>query len=126
MKRLFIALLAMVFVSNVVAQQVQISYIESSGDWYYVYDAKGKRLATLSSSSAGEVVGWCGSFFITKSGSFYKIRDAKGNIKKTMSVSYVGTVLGVSGDTFTSRVGSFIYTWDKNGKRINTRSAPSR
>jgi hypothetical protein len=32
-------------------------------------------------------------------------------------------VIGVAGDTFATRNGSWIYTWDRNGKKINTRSS---
>ena len=40
-----------------------------------------------------------------------------------MSYSTVGDVTGVAGETFTSKKDSWIYTWDKDGKRIKTRSA---
>jgi len=125
MKRIIISLLALISVSLVSAQQ-QIAYVETTGSWHYVYDAKGKKLATLSRGSVGEVVGWGSSFFITKSSSFYKIRDAKGKILKTLSEAQVGKVIGVAGETFTSRLGSFIYTWDKNGKKLSTRAASNR
>ena len=40
-----------------------------------------------------------------------------------MSVSNVGEIIGVSNSTITSRKGSWIFTWDKEGKKISTRSA---
>ena len=38
-------------------------------------------------------------------------------------VSDVGEIVGVSGNTITSRKGSWIFVWDKNGKKISSRSA---
>lgn len=51
--------------------------------------------------------------------------ECDGSWKKyqTLSANSVGDVIGVAGNTFTSRNGNLIYTWDKNGKRLNTRSA---
>lgn len=51
--------------------------------------------------------------------------ECDGSWKKyqTLSANSVGDVIGVAGNTFTSRNGNWIYTWDKNGKRLNTRSA---
>lgn len=50
--------------------------------------------------------------------------DESGKKYQTLSAnSVVGDVIGVAGNTFTSRNGNWIYTWDKNGKRLNTRSA---
>ena len=41
---------------SVSAQQRQISYVETSGSWYHVYDTNGKKITTLASSSVGEVI----------------------------------------------------------------------
>lgn len=101
----------------------QISSIETSGSWIYIYDSKGKKYKTLSASSVGRVLGYSSSFFVSESGSWIYLWDSEGKRYKTLSKSSIGDVIGVAGDTFTSRSGSWIYTWDKDGKRINTRSA---
>lgn len=120
MKRILFILIALIAVTGLRAQK--ISYIESTRSWHYVYDEKGKKVYTFSTSQ-GEVVAYSESFYIVKNGSWYYTCDAKGKKLHTFSVSYVGEVLSAAGDTFTSRKGSWIYTWDKNGKKLNTRSA---
>ena len=100
----------------------QISSIEQTGSWYYVYDSSGKKVATLS-HSIGELRGYSSEFFIVKNGSWYYIYNEKGKKIHTMSVSSVGEIQGVAGDTFTSRQGSWVYTWTKDGKKIATRAA---
>jgi len=45
------------------AQRQQISYIEETKNWYYVYDEKGKKICGLSRSSVGELKGWGSDFF---------------------------------------------------------------
>lgn len=102
-----------------------ISGIEQTGSWVYLYNSKGQKYKTLSSSSVGTVVGYSSTFFVSEStsGSWIYLYDSDGKKYKTLSKSSVGDVIGVAGDTFTSRSGSWIYTWDKEGKKINTRSA---
>lgn len=103
-------------------QAQKISHIETTRSWHYVYDEKGKKIYTFSTSQ-GEVVAYSESFYIVKHGSWYYTCDAKGKKLHTFSQSNVGEVLNAAGDTFTSRKGNWIYTWDKNGKKLNTRSA---
>ena len=105
---------------NAFAQQRQISYIDNSGSWYQVYDTNGKKISTLSSSAAGELIGWSSEIIVTKSGGWYKILDPQGKTLKTMSDMTVGTVISVSGSTFTSRSGSWIHVWDKTGKKLES------
>ena len=105
------------------AQQRQISYVETSGSWYHVYDTNGKKIATLAQQSVGELIGWSAEIIVTKSGSWYKILDPEGKTLKTMSEQTVGTVISVAGNTFTSRSGNWINTWDKSGRRISSRPA---
>ena len=105
------------------AQQQQISYIEETKNWYYVYDEQGKKIGGLSRSSVGELKGWGADFFVAKRHSFYFICDAKGKTLKTMNVSDVGEIVGVTNTTITSRKGSWIFTWNKEGKKISARSA---
>lgn len=120
MKRIFIVLILLLSITG--AQAQSISYIETTKNWYYIYDQNGKKIKTLS-CNIGELQGFCASFFIVKSNSWYYIYDTKGNKIKTMSLSTVGKILAVSGETFTSQLGSWIYTWNKEGKKISTRSA---
>ena len=104
-------------------QTQSISHIETTKNWYYIYDQDGKKIKTLSTSQ-GELKGYSSTFYIIKQGSaFYITYDVKGKRLHTWGVSSVGEILGVAGDTFTSRQGAWIYTWDKNGKKINTRAA---
>ena len=105
------------------AQRLQISYIEETKNWYYVYDDSGKKTGGLSRSSIGELKGWGSDFFVAKYYSYYRIYDAKGKVLKALNVSDVGEIVGVSGSTITSRKGSWIFTWSKEGKKISSRSA---
>lgn len=114
----FLALLAL----GLMAKAQHISHIETTKNWYYIYEQSGKQAKTLS-RSIGELQGFGSSFFIVKTGSWYYIYDARGNKTKTLSISSVGKVLSVTGDTFTTRLGSWIYTWSKDGKKISTRSS---
>ena len=120
MKKLLIIMVLLLLGINSQAQS--ISYIETTKNWYYIYDQNGKKIKTLS-CNIGELQGFSASFFIVKSGSWYYLCDVKGNKIKTLSQSTVGKVLSVSGETFTSQLGSWIYTWNKEGKKISTRSA---
>ncbi|MCK8621456.1 hypothetical protein [Prevotella sp. E13-27] len=120
MKKLLLSIVLLLSVANLQAQS--ISHIETTKNWYYIYDQDGKKIKTLS-STIGELQGFSASFFVVKSSSWYYIYDANGKKKKTLSESTVGKVLSVSGETFTSQVGSWIYTWSKEGKKISTRSA---
>ena len=121
--RLFLLSILLIMSLSANAQQRQISYIDNAGSWYHVYDTNGKKITTLSSSAAGELIGWSGEIIVTKSGGWYKILDPQGKTLKTMSDMTVGTVISVSGSTFTSRSGSWIHVWDKTGKKLATRPA---
>ena len=108
---------------TVQAQRQQISYIEETKNWYYVYDEQGKKIGGLSRSSVGELKGWGSDFIVAKRYSFYFIYDAKGKTLKTLNVPEVGEIVGVSNNTITSRKGSWVYTWSREGKKISARSA---
>ena len=100
-----------------------ISSIETTKNWYYIYDQDGKKVKTISTSQ-GELKGYSSTFYIIKQGTaFYITFDVNGKRLHTWGVSSVGEILGVAGDTFTSRQGTWIYTWSKDGKNINTRAA---
>ena len=120
MKELLLSIVLLLSVANLQAQS--ISHIDTTKNWYYIYDQDGKKTKTLS-TNIGELQGFSSTFFVVKNGSWYYIYDAKGNKSKTLSEYTVGKVLSVTGETFTSQVGSWIYTWSKEGKKINTRSA---
>ena len=130
MRKLLIIMALLFSVVGIKAQS--ISHIETTKNWYYIYDQDGKKIKTLS-TTIGELQGFSASFFVVKSGSsqaertsssaWYYIYDANGKKTKTLSESTVGKVMSVSGDTFTSQVGSWIYTWSKEGKKISTRAA---
>ena len=122
MKRIW-TLLVFVFMVVAMQAQKQISYIEETKNWYYVYDEAGKKIGGLSRSSVGDLKGWGNDFFVAKYYSFYRIYDAKGKVLKAMNVSDVGEIVGVSGNTITSRRGNWILIWDKNGRKISSRSA---
>ena len=121
MKKLLIIVALLLSVAGLKAQS--ISHIETTKNWYYIYDQDGKKIKALSTSQ-GELKGYSSTFYIIKQGTaFYISYDVKGKRLHTWGVSSVGEILGVAGDTFTSRQGAWIYTWDKNGKKINTRAA---
>lgn len=114
--------LAIILLSVVNLQAQSISHIETTKNWYYIYDQNGKKIKTLSTSQ-GELKGYSSTFYIIKQGSaFYVTYDVNGKRLHTFGASGVGEILAVNGDTFTSRQGSWIYTWSKNGKKINTRA----
>ena len=110
------------FLSCLSAGAQEISNIEVTSSWNYVYDANGKKICTLSRSQ-GEVVGYSSKFFVVRNRAWYYFYTPTGKKFNTLSVSYVGDILSVSGDTFTSRNGSWIYTWSKEGKKISTRTS---
>lgn len=121
MKKLLILFLLAMF--GLSSKAEQISNVETNGSWVYLYNTKGKKYKTLSSSSVGNVKGFSSSFFVSQNGSWIYLWDSEGRKYKTLSKSNVGEIIGVAGDTFTSKNGSWIYTWNKEGKKINTRSS---
>lgn len=121
MKKLLVIVALLLSVAGLKAQS--ISHIETTKNWYYIYDQDGKKIKTISTSQ-GELKGYSSTFYIIKQGTaFYVTYDVKGKRLHTWGASSVGEILSVAGDTFTSRQGAWIYTWDKNGKKINTRAA---
>ena len=95
MKRIW-TLLVFVFMVVDMQAQKQISYIEETKNWYYVYDEAGKKIGGLSRSSVGDLKGWGNDFFVAKYYSFYRIYDAKGKVLKAMNVSDVGEIVGAA------------------------------
>ena len=117
-------LLVMALLLSVVGLKAQsISHIETTKNWYYIYDQDGKKIKALSTSQ-GELKGYSSTFYIIKQGTaFYVTYDVKGKRLHTWGASSVGEILGVAGDTFTSKQGAWIYIWSKDGKKISTRIA---
>ena len=121
MKKILLSIVLLLAVAGIKAQS--ISHIETTKNWYYIYDQDGKKIKTLSTSQ-GELKGYSGSFYVMKQGSaFYITYDVNGKRLHTFGAASVGEILAVSGDTFTSRQGVWIHTWSKNGKKISTRAA---
>lgn len=118
-----ILLIAVALFATFMVKAEQISSVESSGSWVYLYNSQGRKYKTLSASTVGTVVGYSSEFFVSQNGSWIYIWDSDGRKIKTMSKSTVGNVIGVAGDTFTSRNGNWIYTWSRDGRKINTRYA---
>ena len=121
MKKLLLSIVLLL--SGLSIQAQSISYIETTKNWYYIYDQDGKKIKTLSTSQ-GELKGYSSTFYIIKQGSaFYATYDANGKRLYTISAASVGEILAVSGDTFTSHQGVWIHTWSKEGKKISARAA---
>jgi len=121
MKKLLLSIVLLL--SGLSIQAQSISHIETTKNWYYIYDQDGKKIKTLSTSQ-GVLKGYSSTFYIIKQGSaFYVTYDVQGKRLHTFGVASVGEILAVSGDTFTSRQGAWIYTWSKEGKKISTRAA---
>ena len=121
MKKLLLSIVLLLSCLSIQAQS--ISHIETTKNWYYIYDQNGKKIKTLSTRQ-GELKGYSSTFYIIKQGSaFYVTYDVNGKRLHSFGVASVGEILAVSGDTFTSRQGAWIYTWSKEGKKISTRAA---
>ena len=121
MKRLLIIIGLMCATIGLKAQS--ISHIETTKNWYYIYNQDGKKIRTFTTSQ-GELKGYSNTFYILKQGAtFYMTYDVNGKRLHTFGAGSVGEVIGVSGDTFTSKLGVWIFTWSKEGKKIGTRAA---
>ena len=121
MKKLLLFIILLSSIANLQAQS--ISHIETTKNWYYIYDQNGKKIKTLSTSQ-GELKGYSSTFYIIKQGTaFYITYDVNGKRLHTFGAGSVGEILGVAGDAFTSKNGAWIYTWSKEGKKISTRAA---
>lgn len=126
-KLFLIVMMAITFTLNMNAQKSakkeSIGYIETTKNWYYIYNQDGKKIRTFTTSQ-GELKGYSNTFYILKQGAtFYMTYDVNGKRLHTFGAGSVGEVIGVSGDTFTSKLGVWIFTWSKEGKKIGTRAA---
>ena len=98
-----------------------ISNIERNGSWYDIYDQRGKRAKSLS-TSIGNLEGFSSDFLIVSKMSWYDIYDEYGKRIKSLSNS-IGNIVSVSGNTFVVRKSSWLDTYDMYGKKINSRAA---
>lgn len=126
-KLFLIVMMAVTFTLNINAQTTAkkeaIGYIETTKNWYYIYNQDGKKIRTFTTSQ-GELKGYSNTFYILKQGAtFYMTYDVSGKRLHTFGAGSVGEIIGVSGDTFTSKLGVWIFTWSKEGKKIGTRAA---
>ena len=53
MKKLLLSIFLLLSVTNLQAQS--ISYIETTKNWYYIYDQNGKKIKTLSTSQGSGI-----------------------------------------------------------------------
>lgn len=116
-------LLTILTLTGLFMRAEQISNVETSGSWVYLYNSEGKKYKTLSTSTVGIIKGFSSNIFVSENGSWIYVWNTEAKKITTLAKSSVGDVIGVAGDTFTSRNGSWVYTWNKEGKKINTRSA---
>jgi len=109
---------------NVFGQGKSIAYIETStsGSWYYLYDQSGKKIGTIG-SSIGELVGYSDSFFILRHNSWYYLYDANCKKYKTLGVDSIGEIKSVTSQGFTAIRHNWIMTYDREGKKLSTKSA---
>ena len=70
----------------------QISSVETSGSWIYIYNSKGKKYQTLSVSTDGTVKGYSSSFFVSQNGSWIYLWDAEGKKYKNFSKNTIGDI----------------------------------
>ena len=123
MKKVLLIIMTLLLSAAGLKAQTTISYIETTTNWYYIYDQDGRKIKTISTSQ-GELKGYSATFYVIKQGTaFYITYDADSKRLHTFGASTVGEILSVTGDTFTSRSGVWIYTWSKDGKKISTRAA---
>ena len=68
MKKQFVIMALLLSVAGLKAQS--ISHIETTKNWYYIYDATGKNTKTLSESTVGKVLSVSGETFTSQVGSW--------------------------------------------------------
>lgn len=108
-----------IVLSSLISYSQNISHIQQTSSWYYVYDTNNKKLATITKST-GELVGYSSEIFILKKGTWYYIYNATGKRLTTIESSRVGEIISVTRDQFVSTKGNWIYIWNSRGRRINT------
>ncbi len=121
MKRFLLATLLIIAAITLKAED--ISVIERSGSWYYLYDANGRRYKTIPAQPVGEIKGWSSTFFVSQNGSWIYLYDANGRRYKTLPTNPIGQIISVTSGGFVARNGSWIRTYDTQGKHISTRPA---
>lgn len=121
-------LLTFIFASlGLVAGAQDISYIEQTDSWIYVYDDANRKLCSKYVGSSGQVVGWGSDYWVSRCGDWYYLWTAKGTKYKSLYAPNIGDIVAVNSKTFVSRYNKqWLYTFDKNGKKIATKYSPKK
>ena len=117
-----ILIILVVVLGSMETKAQNISNIETTNNWYYIYDNSGKKINTVSTTT-GELKGYSANFYVIQHGMWIHTYSPTGKKLHTFTDSSVGRILSVTGDSFTSQKGAWIHTWNKDGKKINTRPA---
>ena len=83
MKKLLLSIVLLLSVVNLQAQS--ISHIETTKNWYYIYDQDGKKIKTLSESTVGKVLSVSGETFTSQVGSWIYTWSKEGKKINTRS-----------------------------------------
>ena len=83
MKKLLLSIVLLLSVVNLQAQS--ISHIETTKNWYYIYDQDGKKIKTLSESTVGKVLSVSGETFTSQGGSWIYTWSKEGKKINTRS-----------------------------------------
>ena len=95
-----------------------ISDVQTKGSFYYSFD-NGKKIASTTISSVGELMGIGMDFILFKKGSFYSTYDEKFKKIASDSVSNIGDIKNVCGSSINAIKGSFLRTFDKRFKKLS-------
>ena len=76
MKKILLIFLLAMF--GMTSKAEQISSVETSGSWIYIYNSQGKKYKTLSVSTVGTVMVYNSSFFVSQNGSWIYLWNSEG------------------------------------------------
>jgi|GEM_PF-1893424 len=99
----------------------QIADVREEGSSIVVYNAKGDRISSMSSSFNKRVVAIAGTFFVVQDDMSIETYDSQCRRLGSMFASGK-TVSGAAGSTFTVEEGSWIVTYDSKCSRVSSRS----
>lgn len=117
-----VLIILVVMLGSLETQAQKISNIETTRNWYHIYDDSGKKINSVS-TTIGELKGYSADFYIMQHDVWIHTYSPTGKKLHTFTDSSVGRILSVTGDSFTSQKGVWIHTWSKDGKKISTRPA---
>lgn|SRR5574344_488152 len=100
-----------------------ISNIERHGEWYRIYDDKGKEVKDLYVSSVGELIGVSSNHFIMKRGVWIDLYNAYCKKYKSLYAPSIGTIISVNDNAFVARRSCWEDTYYWTGKKKFTRYA---